>query len=76
MADFRRDPALTLTPFPGPEFDSNEPQFSECCRKLAEQLQKLTFVYFYVLVKGKKWDFLKRISINTKNLLAYLSTIL
>ena len=43
MADFWRDLALTLTPFPGPEFDSNEPQLSECCRKLAEHVQKQLF---------------------------------
>ena len=74
MADFRRDPALTLTPFPGPEFDSNEPQLSECCRKLAEHNRKPTFLYLYLLEIWKKYDFLKNISINLKNVLVCVYT--
>ena len=74
MADFRRDPALTLTPFPGPEFDSNEPLLAECCRKLAEQVQKTTFLYLYLLEIWEKVDFFKKFSMNFKNILVCVYT--
>ena len=74
MADFWHDLALSLTQLLGPEFDSNEPQLSECWRKLAEHNQKPTFVYLYLLEIWKKYDFLKNFSMNFKNVLVCVYT--
>ena len=47
-------PALTLTLFPGAEFDSNSPKLGESWRNMAEQHQKPTFLYLYVAGNWKK----------------------